>query len=48
MLAMTTTEKTIKAISKIFPLLNEAIYRADVIRSVGIAAHMFLPYSGRK
>jgi hypothetical protein len=29
-------------------LLNEAIYRADVIRSVGIAAHMFLPYSGRK
>jgi hypothetical protein len=31
-----------------FPVLNEAIYQGDVIRSVGIAPHMFLLYCGRK
>jgi hypothetical protein len=45
---MTTTGKTVKAISKIFPVLNVAIYRGDIIRSVGMATHMCFLYSGQK
>jgi len=48
MLPMTPTGKKIKALSKTFPVLNGAIYRGSVIRSVGIVPHKFLTYSGQK